>query len=73
MSKYSSVLPVAEPETAFIGGTTFGISEQNLQNEIPIHFNNKNRRRLFYVALAVMSVIAVLTVALLIYAFVLVH
>jgi hypothetical protein len=68
MSKYSSVIPTELVEPAFIGGITFNSKEA--QNEIPTHFTNKNRRRLFYVALAVMSLIAVLTVALLIYAFI---
>jgi hypothetical protein len=67
MSKYSSVTP---EEPAFIGGVVVsGIVID--QTEIPIHFNNKNRRRLFYIILAVGAIVAILTIAVLIY--VLVH
>ena len=67
MSKYSAVVPqmpeyTGEPE--FVGGVIVGYP---IQPEIPVQFNNKNRRRLFWICLCVLTVI--LTVALLIYAF----
>jgi hypothetical protein len=72
MSKYSAVAPQM-PELAFIGGVIIGDPDQTEQSEIPIHFNNKNRRRVFLVCLAGMTVITILTVALLIYAFAVAH
>lgn len=73
MHAYSAVAPqmLEEPrEPAFIGGVIIG---RESQSEIPIHFNNKNRRRLFWVVLILGGVIAILTVSLLIYAFAVAH
>lgn len=72
MTSYSAVAPQM-PEPAFIGGVIIGDSEQPPQSEIPVHFNNKNRRRLFLICLAAMTIIVILTVALLIYAFLIAH
>ena len=70
MHTYSAVAPQM-PEPAFIGGVIVGGRED--QSEIPIHFNNKNRRRLFWVVLILGGVIAIITVSLLIYAFAVAH
>ena len=69
MSKYSAVAP---QEPTFIGGVVLGGSQLE-QSEIPVHFNNKNRRRLFYLCLAAIAVIMILVIALLIYGFVIVR
>jgi hypothetical protein len=66
-AKYSAVAPQM-PEPAFIGGVIIGGPQD--QSEIPVHFTNKNRRCLFWGCLIVMTVITILTIALLIYEFV---
>ncbi len=81
MDTYTSVSPSEiKEEPRFVGGITLGyqprqpsltpdLEANNTQNEIPLVFSNKNRRRLFYCLLATFVAITAMIIGLLVYAF----